>query len=82
MDLDDFIELFFENLLDDKGLETVKATIKSQMEANLKEYSETKVECQVFTEESNFPPRVEISSDGYSDGEIVFVDFHVDSLKS
>lgn len=81
MKLDEFIEDFFENLLDKEGIDTIKATVKAQMSANFKEYDETKVECQVFTEEDNFTPRVEMSSEGYSDGEIVFLDFHIDSIK-
>ena len=80
MKLDEFIEDFFENLLDDKGIETIKATVKAQMSANLKEYEETKVECQVFTEKSNFTPRVHMSAEGYPYGETVFLDFHIDSI--
>lgn len=45
---------------------------------NFKDYDTTKVECQIFTENSNYDPRVEFSSDRYEDGEVVFIDYYKD----
>ena len=41
-----------------------------------KDYDTTKVECKIYTEEHNYNPRVEISSENYNDGEVLFIDFH------
>ena len=41
-------------------------------------YETAKVECQVLDENNNYDPRVEISNEGYSDGEVIFIDFHLD----
>ena len=78
MNLDNFIDKFFLNLVDEKGVNLIKDTIKKQMENNDMDYNKTKVEPQVLTEYANFDPRVEISSEGYSDGEIVFIDYYLD----
>ena len=41
-------------------------------------YDTTKVGCQVLDEYNNYDPRVEISSEGYPDGEIIFIDNYLD----
>ncbi|XZH99747.1 hypothetical protein ACSXEK_16205 (plasmid) [Clostridium perfringens] len=47
------------------------------MKENNLDFDSTKVEHQVFTEENNYDPRVEISSETYEDGEIIFLDYHL-----
>ena len=77
MSLDEFLEKFLENLIDTKkGIDDIKAAVKSNMET--KDYYSAKVLSQVFTKEENFEPRVEISSEGYDDREIVFIDYYLD----
>ncbi|MFQ9545277.1 MAG: hypothetical protein ACLR02_09695 [Clostridium sp.] len=78
MRLDNFLNEFLKELVDEKGIETIKTTIKEQMCLNFKDYDTTKVECQIFTENSNYDPRVEFSSDRYEDGEVVFIDYYKD----
>ncbi|CUO43524.1 hypothetical protein [Clostridium disporicum] len=52
--------------------------IKEDMELCGFNYDTTKVECQVLDEYNNYDPRVEISSEGYPDGEIIFIDNYLD----
>ena len=78
MRLDNFLNEFLKELVDEKGIETIKTTIKEQMCLNFKDYDTTKVECQIFTENSNYDQRFEFSSDRYEDGEVVFIDYYKD----
>ena len=50
------------------------------MKQNDLDFDSAKVECQVLTDGNNYDPRVAISSEAYNDGEIVFLDYNVDSL--
>lgn len=59
-------------------MEKVKEYIKKDMKSNGINYDTTKIACQIFDKEKNYDPRVEVSSEGYSDGEIVFIDYHMD----
>lgn len=79
MELDEFIEKILENVMSPEGMIKVKQCMKEDMKLCGFNYNTTKVESQVFDEYSNYDPvRVEISSEGYSDGEIIFIDYHLD----
>lgn len=80
MQLDKFLNNFLENIIDDEYLNKVIKLIKEGMEGNNLDFGSAKVECQVLTENNNYDPRVEISSEAYNDGEIIFLDYHVDNL--
>lgn len=78
MELDKFIEKILENVMSQGGIEKVRQYIKEDMKLCGFNYNTTKVECQVLDKDNNYEPRVEISSEGYSDGEIIFIDYHLD----
>ena len=78
MDLDKFLDKILENVMSQGGIEKVRQYIKEDMKLCGFNYDTTKVECQVLDKDNNYDPRVEISSDGYSDGEIIFIDYHLD----
>lgn len=79
MELDKFLDKILENVMSQEGITEVKQYIKEDMKLCGFNYNTTKVESQVFDEYSNYDPvRVEISSEGYSDGEIIFIDYHLD----
>ena len=78
MELDVFLDKLLDNLLDKEGIESVKASIKCNMYANFKDYNTAKVEFQVFNGNDNYEPQVVISSEGYSDGEVIFIDCYLD----
>ncbi|EPB8249042.1 TPA: hypothetical protein ACF2DD_000129 [Clostridium perfringens] len=80
MQLDKFLNNFLENIIDDEYSNKVIKLIKEGMEENNLDFNSAKVECQVLTENNNYDPRVEISSEAYNDGEIIFLDYHVDNL--
>lgn len=80
MELNTFIDELFDNIMTDEGIKSIKNIIKKDMLEVGKEYDSSKVEYQIFTENNNYTPRVEITSEGYDDGEIIFVDFHVDEV--
>lgn len=80
MELNTFIDELFSNIMTDEGVKSIKDIIKKDMLEVEKEYDSSKVEYQVFTENNNYTPRVEISSEGYDDGEVIFIDFHVDEV--
>ncbi|WP_195966835.1 hypothetical protein [Clostridium sp. 1001283B150210_160208_E6] len=80
MELNTFIDELFGNIMTDEGIKSIKDIIKKDMLEVGKEYDSSKVEYQVFTENNNYTPRVEISSEGYDDGEVIFIDFHVDEV--
>lgn len=80
MSLEDFLDKILENVMSNGGIEKVKTIVKEDMDFCGFKYDTTKVECQVYTEENNYAPRVEISSESYSDGEVIFVDYHVDEI--
>lgn len=78
MKLDKFLDEILENVMSKNGIEKVKECIKDDMKLNDFSYDTTKVECQIFDKDNNYEPRVEISSERYSDGEIIFIDYHLD----
>lgn len=78
MELDKFLDKILENVMSQGGIEKVRQYIKEDMKLCGFNYDTTKVECQVFDEIGNYEPRVEVSSEGYSEGEIIFIDYHLD----
>ena len=56
----------------------VKEYIKKDMKSNGINYDTSKIACQIFDSENNYDPRVEVSSEAYSDGEVIFIDYHMD----
>lgn len=78
MKLEQFLDDFLGNILCEEGLINVKETIKKEMKESELDFNTTKVESQVFNKDENYEPRVEISSEGYDDGEIIFIDYHLD----
>ncbi|WP_040191029.1 hypothetical protein [Clostridium culturomicium] len=78
MEFDKFLDKVLENVMSQDGMEKVKKYIKEDMNLCGFNYDTTKVECQVFDESDNYEPRVEVSSEGYSDGEVIFIDYHLD----
>lgn len=76
MDLDRFLDEFFSNFLDNEDINNIKKVIKNSM--GEKEYKRAKVEFQVFTEEENYTPQVSINSEGYNDGEVIFIDCYIE----
>ena len=76
MMLDALVAELFENLLGREGLDNVRKTIKDEVNKEA-EYDKVKVEFQVFKDERNYDPElVEITSEKYDDGEVVFIDLH------
>ncbi|NFF75978.1 hypothetical protein [Clostridium sporogenes] len=81
MNLDEYLDKILENVMSTGGIEKVKNIIKEDMNLCGFKYETTKVvEGQVYTEENNYAPRVEISSENYPDGEVIFIDYHVDDI--
>jgi len=80
MNLDEYLDKILENVMSTGGIEKVKNIIKEDMNSCGFEYEATKVECQVYTKENNYAPRVEINSENYQDGEVIFVDYHIDEI--
>lgn len=80
MKLDKFLNIFLENIIDDEYSDKVIKLVKEGMKDNNLDFDSAKVECQVLTENNNYNPRVEISSEAYNDGEIIFLDYHMDNL--
>lgn len=78
MKLDKFLDKILENIMSQDGIEKVREYIKEDMKLCGFNYDTTKVECQVLDKDNNYDPRVEISSEGYSDGEIIFIDYYID----
>lgn len=78
MNLDGFLNSILNNIMTEEGINKVKNVIKEDMKDTTCDYDNTKVEYQIFTKNNNYTPRVEVSSEGYSDGEIVFIDCHID----
>lgn len=78
MKLDIFIEKFLGTILTKEAILKIKKIIQDDMIENNLNYNTTSVESQVFTENSNYEPRVEITNDAYSDGEVIFIDYHLD----
>lgn len=78
MSLEEFVDKFFGEIMTKEGVDKVKDIVKDDMKNLDLDYETTKVECQIYTEDNNYDPRVEINSDNYSDGEVIFIDFHVD----
>lgn len=77
-ELNEFLDTILGNLMSKEGIEKVKEYIKNDMKSNDINYDTTKVACQVFDSENNYDPRVEVSSEAYSDGEVIFIDYHMD----
>ena len=80
VELDKFLNNFLENIIDDECSNKVIKLIKEGMKQNDLDFDSAKVECQVLTDGNNYDPRVAISSEAYNDGEIVYLDYNVDSL--
>lgn len=78
MKLEEYLDRFFGEIMAKEGIDKIKNIIKDDMVTSGLVYDTTKVECQVYTKENNYDTRVEITSDSYNDGEIIFIDFHVD----
>lgn len=78
MSLDRFIDKFFGNIMSTNGLNNIKDIIQKDMLDCDYKYDTTKVEYQIFNKDENCEPRVEISSEGYDDGEIIFIDCYLD----
>lgn len=78
MELDKFVEKILERVMSLNSIKKVKQCIEEEMSLSGFNYDTTKVECQVFDKDNNYDPRVEVSSEGYSDGEIIFIDYHLD----
>lgn len=78
MNLDTFIEKFLETILSKDAIQKIKEIIKKDMQNNDLNYDTTSVESQIFTDDNNFEPRVEITSEAYCDGEVIFIDYHLD----
>lgn len=78
MKLDEFLDKVLENVMSVGGIDKIKEYIKEDMKLNGFDYDTTKVESQVFDDDNNYNPRVEITSEGYDDGEVIFIDYHID----
>lgn len=78
MEFEKFLDNMLGCVMTKKGAEEVKNVIKSNMQECGFDFATTKLEGQVFQEDKNHEPRIEISSEGYDDGEIIFVDYHLD----
>ncbi|MBS6503513.1 MAG: hypothetical protein KH415_18175 [Clostridium sp.] len=78
MTLEEFLDRVLGNVMSYEGIEEVKDIIKKDMEIENFDFDTTQVEFQVFDNENNYDPRVEISSDTYDDGEIIFIDTYLD----
>ena len=78
MELDKFLDKILENIMSQDGIEKVREYIKEDMKLCGFNYDTTKVECQVLDKDNNYDPRVEISSEEYSDGEVIFIDYYID----
>lgn len=76
MSFDNFLDEILSNVMSAEGIERAKECIKNDMKLSGFNYDTTKVESQVYEEESNYTPRVEISSEGYNDGEVIFIDYY------
>lgn len=77
MELNNFIDLLFSNVMSSNGIEKIKSCIKEDFKLNEINYETTKVEFQIFEKDKNYDPKVSISSEGYSDGEIIFIDYYL-----
>lgn len=78
MELNEFMDKILANVMSQGGIEKVIKYIKEDMKLCGFDYNTTRVESQVFDKRNNYTPRVEISSERYSDGEIIFIDYHLD----
>lgn len=78
MKLDEFLDKVLENVMSIGGIDKIKEYIKEDIKLNGFDYDTTKVESQVFDDGNNYDPRVEITSEGYDDGEVIFIDYHID----
>lgn len=78
MELEKYLETFLGTIMSNEGIEEVKKIVKADLEKETIDYNTTSVEFQVLTEKDNVTPRVEITSENYSDGEVIFIDYHLD----
>lgn len=78
MKLEKFLDQILTCVVSKENLDSIKSNIKDSMTENGFDFDATQVECQVFDKDNNYEPRVEISSEGYDDGEIIFIDYHLD----
>lgn len=77
MSLDEFINELFLHIMAKDGVEKLKELVKTEMNDVSLDYSTARVESQVLTDDKNFDPKVEISSEHYDDGEIIFIDYYL-----
>lgn len=78
MEFENFLNRLLEGVMSKSGMDKVKECIKEEMTSSGFNYDNTKVEFQVLDNKNNYDPRVEISNEGYSDGEIIFIDSYLD----
>lgn len=78
MDFNKFLDRILENVMSKEWIEKVKEYIKEDMKSSGINYNTIKVEYQVLDKDNNYDPRIEISSEGYSDGEVIFIDYYLD----
>lgn len=76
--IDEFIDDVFGHVMTIDGINNMKQIIKEDMLSCGYEYKNVKIESQVFDNENNYDPRIEITSEGYDDGEIIFIDYYLD----
>lgn len=76
MTLDGFLEEFFSNITDDKGIKNIKNNIKENIR-EFKNYDAVKVEFQVFKNDENYDCDTTITSENYNNEEVVFVDCRI-----
>lgn len=60
-------------MTDKKGIENICKTVKENIK-DFANYDTTKVEFQIYADEDNFTLDVFIDSEGYDDGEVIFID--------
>ncbi|GEM_PF-5483037 len=80
MELDKFLDKVLGNVMTQEGFDKVRCCIKEDMKVCGFNYDTTRVESQVFDKDNNYEPRVEISSEGYNNGEIIFIDYYIDEV--
>jgi hypothetical protein len=77
MTLDNFLEEFFSNIAYPEGVRNIKEAIKNNMTKEV-DYNTTVIETQILTDDDNFFGNLCISSDGYNEGEVIFMDFNLE----
>lgn len=78
MELSKFLDELLGNIVSQEKLDTIRDIVKDGMLEYGLDFETAKVESQVFDRDNTYEPKVEISSDGYDDGEIIFIDYYID----